>query len=88
MEMTKYGIYHRMCFIKEPCVLHMDYNAWWAPLSSLYFSSSSQLLCSRHPESCIQEIISHYCPQCLTRYMEEEIKNYLTVIKFGVAVEV
>lgn len=70
------GVFHNLHILKSPCVLFMDFNGWWCPLANLYFSSSSQILVSRHPESCIQEIISHYCPQCLTRYLEEEVKTY------------
>ena len=71
-----HNLFYKQRELKSPSILFMDYNGWWGPLSSLYFSNSSQMLVSRHPESCIQEIISYYCPQCLTRYMEDEIKSY------------
>ena len=71
-----FGVYYKNDHLPGPCILFMDYNGWWAPLRSLYFSNSSQVLVSKHPESCIQEIISYYCPQCLIRYQEEEIKSY------------
>jgi len=53
-----------------------DYNWWWAPLEALFYSSSSKVLVSRHPDSCIEEIASYYCPQCLKRYMDDEVALY------------
>lgn len=62
------------CYLKEeidePCVLFKDYNGVYAPLVSLYWSTSSKVLASRHPVSCIEEIVSYFCPQCMTRYVE------------------
>lgn len=60
----------------RPAVLYHDYNGLAYPLSELYWSSSSGVLVSRHPLSSIEEIISMYCPHCLTRFMEEEARNY------------
>lgn len=60
----------------RPNVLYSDYNDFDYPLPELYWSSSSSVLVSRHPLSSIEEIISSYCPHCLTRYMEEEAMNY------------
>ena len=57
-------------------VRYADYNWWWAPLDALYYSSSSKVLVSRHPDSCIDEIVSYYCPQCLMRYMDDEVARY------------
>jgi hypothetical protein len=55
----------------------MDYNGYWAPLEYLYTSSSSRVLVSRHPESCIEEYQGFmYCPQCLTRFQGDEVKEY------------
>jgi dynactin-4 len=70
------GVYICKKSISGPCVLYKDYNGFWAPLSNLYWSSSSKFLVSRHPYSCIEEILSSYCPQCLTRYMEDELLTY------------
>jgi hypothetical protein len=70
-----YGIYYERKKLKEPCVLFRDYNGFWSPISSLYWSTSSRILVSRHPFSCIEEIISQFCPQCLSRYMEDEVRT-------------
>lgn len=59
-----------------PCLLFMDYNGWWAPLTSLYYSTSSKVLVSRHPESSIEEITSYYCPQCLDPYSDIDAQLY------------
>ena len=56
--------------------MYDDYNGVFAPLAELYWSSSSSVLVSRHPSSSVEEVISMYCPHCLTRYMEEEAINY------------
>ena len=57
---------------EEIIVQYRDYNGFWTELSSLYWSTSSNFLVSRHPLSSNEEVISIYCPQCLTRFMEEE----------------
>ena len=62
--------------LKHPMVIYQDYNGIWAQLTSLYWSTSSSFLVSRHPLSCIEEVISHYCPQCMTRYLEDEAQIY------------
>ena len=60
-----------------PTILHMDYNGYWTPLSHLYFSTSSKILVARHPDSCEEELQGFlYCPQCLTRYQSEDVKQY------------
>lgn len=71
-----YNIYSKLNTLPSPCILFLDYNGWWAPLASLYYSTSSKVLVSRHPESCIEEIISFYCPQCTLRYADEEVQLY------------
>ena len=53
-----------------------DYNWYWVPLELLFYSSSSRVLVSRHPDSCIEEVVSFYCPQCLKRYMDDEVNRY------------
>lgn len=58
-----------------PTVLFKDYNGYWRDLKSLYWSQSSQKLVSRHPNSVVEEIVSQYCPQCLTRYSGEEVQT-------------
>jgi adenosine/AMP kinase len=55
-----------------PTVLFKDYNGYWRPLKNLYWSQSSEALVARHPNSSVDEIVSQYCPQCLTRYSGEE----------------
>jgi len=62
--------------LDQACVIYKDYNEIWAELSHMYWSTSSLFLVSRHPLSCSEEIISHYCPHCLTRYMEDEANLY------------
>ena len=70
-----YGIYEEREELHQPCVLYKDYSGFWAPIAALYWSTSSRVLVSRHPYSCIEEIISQYCPQCLSRYMDDEVKT-------------
>lgn len=53
-------------------VLYKDYNNIWAMLSDMYWSQQSSTLISRHPISSVEEILAPYCPQCMTRYSEEE----------------
>ena len=63
--------------LTAPAILHMDYQGYWAPLSHLYFSSSSKILVARHPESCEEELQGFlYCPQCLTRFQSEDVSQY------------
>lgn len=71
----EYGIYEERKSFQGPCVLYRDYNGFWCPIYALYWSTSSRLLVSRHPYSCIEEIISQYCPQCMSRYMEDEVRT-------------
>lgn len=53
-------------------VLFTDYNDVWSPLSDMYWSQQSSVLISRHPISSVEEILAPYCPQCLSRYSEED----------------
>jgi hypothetical protein len=69
-------VYSNKEHLDSPCVLFQDYNGFWAPLNDLYFSTSSNVLVSRHPESAIEEVVSHYCPQCLNKYSEEDVNTY------------
>ena len=73
----EFGIYQERVTLRYPCVIYRDYKGFWSPLSALFWSTSSQLLVSWHPFSCVEDIISQYCPQCLSRYMEEEVKTSL-----------
>lgn len=61
-----------------PEVLYMDSCGWWAPLSDMYFSKSSDKiwLLTRHPESVIEDIVGRYCPQCSTRYTGDDAVTY------------
>jgi hypothetical protein len=73
--MAAHSIYEEREILRQPCVLYKEYNGFWSPISALYWSTSSRILVSRHPFSCIEEIISQYCPQCLSRYMEAELRT-------------
>ena len=74
--LKRYGIYKNEN-ISKTIILHLDYNGFWAPLGNLYLSSSSNLIVSRHPLSCIYEYQGFmYCPQCLTRYQVDDVKEY------------
>lgn len=70
------GIVFSESDLSEPTVVFKDYSGIWSELSHMYWSSSSSCLVSRHPLSSVDEIISHYCPHCLTRYMEDEANIY------------
>lgn len=59
---------------EEMKILFCDINGWWDKLERMFMSNSG--LVSRNPESCLEEIISYYCPQCLNRYMEDEVNGY------------
>ena len=71
-DATMFGIYDEVSRLDQPCVLWRDYNGFYAPLVSMYWSTSSLILVSRHPYNCIEEIISVYCPQCLTRHTDDD----------------
>lgn len=76
-ERRSWGVYCAEPSVNKSAVLFMDYNGHWAPLEYLYASSSSKVLVSRHPESCIEESQGFvYCPQCLTRFQPEEVKEF------------
>ncbi len=76
MSLETLGIYRNVDVLSSPCVLFTDYNNNWCPLSHLYWSTSSNLLVSRHPESIIEEVLSSYCPNCFTKLMEDEVIIY------------
>ncbi len=76
MSLETLGIYRNVELLPSPCVLFTDYNNHWCPLSHLYWSTSSNLLVSRHPESIIEEVLSSYCPNCFTKLMEDEVNTY------------
>jgi hypothetical protein len=59
-----------------PTVLFKDCSDLWCPLNSLYWSQQTNILVSKHPNSCVHEIVSIYCPQCLTRYTEDESTSF------------
>lgn len=75
-EVMQHHIYSKKKDLDAPCVLFQDYNAFWAPLNDLFFSTSSNTLVSRHPESSIEEVVSHYCPQCLKKYSEDDTQKF------------
>lgn len=54
-------------------VLFRDYNLVWCSLSDMYWSTQTHSLLSRHPVSTVEEIVSNFCPQCLSRYTEDEV---------------
>lgn len=61
----------------KPNVLYCDENAIWSSLRHMFTSSNHPGIClSRHPLSVIEEVMSHYCPQCCVRYSEEENLTY------------
>lgn len=62
--------------IQKSTILFMDYNGWWSDLNLLYYSNSSHILVSKHPESIIKEITSYYCSQCLDTYNETDVQIY------------
>ena len=65
--------------LDSPKVLYCDLNGFWEPLELLYFSLSNRRLVARHKESATEEVVSHYCPACITRYMEDEVIKYRDV---------
>ena len=62
--------------VEEPCVLFRDYNGFFAPLATLYWSTTSAVLVARHSFSNIEEILSIYCPQCLNRFMDDDVRTF------------
>lgn len=44
----------------------------WSPQSMLYFSQSSHILVSRHPLEVVEEVLYLYCPNCFTKYSEDD----------------
>lgn len=71
-----YGIYDHVKILEGPCVLFRDFNGSYAPLVALYWSTSSAILVSRHPSSSVEEIVSIYCPQCLNRYVDDDVRTF------------
>eukprot|EP01038_Epipyxis_sp_PR26KG_P008304 gene8304-11235_t len=59
-----------------PLILFKDYNGFWGSLNTLFWSQSSSMLVAKHPSSSLEEIISSYCPQCLTKHSEDEVNTY------------
>lgn len=57
--MNKCGIYFK------------DYGEIYSPLSYLYYSQYAKALISKVPTQTLEETISQYCPQCLTKYDED-----------------
>lgn len=59
-------------------MLYRDSSGWWAHLSHLYASRSSDKhwLVARHPENTVEDIIGRYCPQCSTRYTGDDAVLY------------
>lgn len=47
-------------------------RGFWTPQSKLYFSQSSRILVSRHPLEVVEEILYTYCPQCFSRFSEDD----------------
>lgn len=63
--------------LNKPSVLFEDrYAKVWIPLSELYFSASSSMIVSKHPLSVLREAVNHYCPQCLKRYLDEDVNTF------------
>ena len=67
-----FGIYDQVSRLDQPCVLWRDYHGFYAPLVSMFWSTSSLILVSRHPFNCMEEIISIYCPQCLSIHTDDD----------------
>ena len=44
--------------------------------SELYWSQNLKCLISRHPLSSAYEVIAYFCPQCLTRYSEDDVNVF------------
>lgn len=57
---------------KKVQVLYKDSSEIYAPLSHLYFSSSSKILISRYVDNVSEEILTSFCPQCFTRYFDSD----------------
>eukprot|EP01031_Cornospumella_fuschlensis_P029127 gene29127-35155_t len=57
---------------KKVQILYKDNCGVYAPLSHLYFSSSSKILIARYVDNVTEEILSSFCPQCFTRYFESD----------------
>lgn len=53
-------------------VLLCSDKGFWAPQSNMYFSQSSKILVSRHPLEVVEEILYTYCPQCFSRFSEDD----------------
>ncbi|RYH13639.1 hypothetical protein EON65_35150 [archaeon] len=57
---------------KKVQILYKDSSEVYAPLSHLYFSSSSKILISRFVDNVSEEILTSFCPQCFTRYFDSD----------------
>lgn len=49
-----------------------SYRGIWTPQHKVYFSQSSKILVSRHPLEIVEEILYTYCPQCFSRFSEDD----------------
>lgn len=49
-----------------------SYRGIWTPQNKVYFSQSSKILVSRHPLEVVEEILYTYCPQCFSRFSEDD----------------
>lgn len=49
-----------------------SYRGIWTPQHKVYFSQSSKILVSRHPLEVVEEILYTYCPQCFSRFSEDD----------------
>jgi hypothetical protein len=53
-------------------ILLRSVNGIFAPQSNLYFSTSSKILLSCHPTEIIEEIFYTFCPQCCTKFSDDD----------------
>lgn len=60
-----------------PTILFQDYNSLWSELKNMYWSQTSKMLVMRLTKSCVEDIVTHFCPQCMTRYSDDEAHNHM-----------
>ena len=70
-----YGISYYATHIDKPTLLIKDDEDWWTTFTDAFLSSSKHIV-SRHPQSCIEEVVLHYCPQCMNKIYPDEYMLY------------
>ena len=59
--------------LEQSRIFYEDYAKIWCNPKQLYYSQSSHYILSKFHTEIVEEIVSYYCPQCLSRFQDEEL---------------